>query len=251
MGDVRRLVTVCGIGEVPGQDLLGQLRRALPEFEHVLVEWSASYGFVNPRRDPFGPAFTRSMADGIARTRAALDGGLAVAAGFSGGAAVLGHVAQAGHPNLVGAGLVSDPFHPDGGIAGHRLIPTTVPVRWETNPRDVICACPDDSPLVEFAKVSAAFSLGDPAGWGLDVLTKLRAGRLHGAFRSWNVFAELARYNRAITGAAGYLGVDPATLRRVPSEHTVYNWKRPYRGRTYLEELAVWLRAQAEREAAR
>ncbi|QMU22091.1 hypothetical protein [Gordonia rubripertincta] len=245
MPRVERLVSVCGIGEVPGQDMLGQLRRALPEFEHVLVRWSASYGFVNPRRDPFGPAFTMSMADGIARTRAALDGGLSIAAGFSGGAGVLGHVARAGHPNLVAAGLVSDPFDPNGGIAGRRPIPASVRVRWESNRRDVICACPPDSPLTDFAELSAAFSLADPAAWGIDVLTKLRASRLRAPFRTWNPIAEFARYNQAITGAAGYLGVDPATLRRVPSQHTVYNWQRPYRGRTYLEELAVWLRAQA------
>ncbi|QOC56048.1 lysin B [Gordonia phage Clown] len=251
-----RLITVCGIGETPGSDMLGGLRRVLPEFEHVLINWKASYGPVNPQRNPWGASFMASMADGIAKVRAALDtGGPAVLAGYSGGAGVAGHVAAHGHPNLIAVGMVADPFAPGSGIAGSRPV-TAVPARWESNPRDVICCCPDDSPLRTIADVSPAFSLADPAMWTHHLVTQMRKGAIAAPIRNpLHPLYEVRRFQRAAEDAAGYLGLDVRTLKFSGSlcQHTAYSWHRPYRGgtTTYLEELAWWLRSRVASDPSR
>lgn len=235
-----RLICVPGIGESAPGDQLHTLRRHLPDWDHTVIRWSASYGPVNDRFDIFGQSFEASLADGMARLRAGLDRGPAMVVGYSGGAAVAGHVAARGHRNLRTVGLVADPFAPGNplihGIAGRRPI-AGVPARWVSHRDDVICCCPTDSPLRTIADASAAMSLGDPVGWGRDVEARLRSGRMAALFRRpWDVVGEYRRFDRAFWHVHGYL----------TSAHTSYGRIGPQpHGHTYLQELATWLRGQA------
>lgn len=246
-----RLITVPGIGETAGTDLLGSLRRELPGWDHTVIDWTASYGPVNDRFDVFGQSFEASLADGMNRLRRELDRGAATVVGYSGGAAVAGHVAARGHRHLRAVGLVSDPFAPGNplihGIAGRRPIAGT-PARWVSHRSDVICCCPADSLLRTIADASAAMSLADPAAWGLDIITRLQSGRMSALMRHpWDLLREWGRFDTAITDACGYLGIDRRTLavHRNYNTHTVYDWRGPQQhGLTYLQELAAWLKTQ-------
>lgn len=246
-----RLITVPGIGERPGADLLNVQRVLLPGWDHTVISWSASYGPVNAHGNPWGISFEGAVIDGTTKLRAELDRDPAMVVGYSGGAAVAGHVAAQGHRNLRAVGLVSDPFAPGNplihGIAGRRPI-AGVPSRWVSHRDDVICCCPHDSPLRTLADASAAMSLADPAGWGLDIITRLRSGRMSALIRHpWDLPREWRRFDTAITDACGYLGIDRRTLavRRGHNTHTVYGWRGPQQnGLTYLQELAAWLKTQ-------
>lgn len=235
------LITVHGIGETAGRDLLGRLRDLLPNWEHIIIPWQASYGFVNSNRDPLGPSFNHSLQDGIRKTRAALDRGPAFIAGYSGGAAVVGHVAAQGHRNLLGVGLVSDPFAPGTahvhGVAGRRFINNKhLPAKWVSNPHDIICCCPHDSPVKTIADTSLAMSLGDRRAWGRDIIDRLKTDRIAALFRNpFRLFNNINRFDAAIRGVAGYLG----------AEHTCYGVRNVRPGVTYLADLAEWLRRQA------
>lgn len=239
-----RLITARGIGEGMRDNMLGQLVRALPQWDHVELPWSASYGPFNPERNPFGEAFSDALGSGAAKLRAELDKGPAVLVGYSGGAALVGNVAAELHPNIRAVGLVADPFQPGVerfGIGGARYITQKVPIRWIGNPKDAICNCDVDSPLRTLADQSAAMSLGDPVAWGRDVLDRLSRDRWQRVrLEWWNLPGVLRQYAQAVDDVHGYLGLDRL------SEHTVYNWRRGPSGDTDLHDLAVWLRRAVE-----
>lgn len=223
------VITVCGIGEsTSGWNMLDYLVAKLPtSWRHVEVPWAASYAFVNPHRDPLGGSFDASLADGYRMLEIALwqhrDDDV-VLAGYSGGAAVVGNLlARKRFDQVRAVVLVADPMAPAArglphGIAGNRPITHYQPIRWVSNPRDVICACPPDSPLRTIADQSAAMSLGDPAGWTLDLLDRVRTNRWQ-AIRTnlLDVVGAWRRYSCALDDVAGYLGLGRQ------SEHSIYS----------------------------
>lgn len=102
--------------------------------------------------------------------------------GYSGGAAGIGDwlaEATAEQKALVlGAVLIADPSTPRGiipndpilgearfGIRGDRLI-DHVGIKWICNPDDVICSCPENSPLRLIASATPNAALADMASWG-------------------------------------------------------------------------------------
>ena len=222
------VITVCGIGEsTSGWNMLDYLVAKLPtSWRHERLPWAASYGPVNPHRDPLGMSFDAALADGYRLLELALwqnrDADVVVA-GYSGGAAVVGNLLARKHFLQVKAVvLVADPWAPNAGrgvhgIAGSRTI-TPGRVRWVANPRDVICCCPADSPLRTIADQSAAMSLGDPSGWGLDLIDRLKTDRWQSIRTNpLDVVAAIRRYGRALDDVGGYLGLGR------PSEHSIYS----------------------------
>lgn len=232
-----RLITVRGIGENREHNMLSQVVRHFPNTEHLELPWSAVYGPVGG--DLAGQSFARATEQGEELLVRELDKGPALVVGYSGGAEVAGNVAAVGHPNLVATGLVADPSAPysrsmKSGIRGPRfraLFPQ--PVKWVSNERDVICSCPEDSPLRIIAELSEAFSLGDPAAWGLGVFSKLQQQKMWEILRNpFRIVGMAQRYEDAYRDACGYLGRDPANPSRVgKNHHTDYS----------LDDLAWWL----------
>lgn len=245
------LIACRGIGERMQGNMLSQFVRQFPQWDHVELPWAASYGPVNAQGDPLGWSYAESVGDGMRLTEtevaelvAADPGARIVLVGYSGGAALVGNWAASRwlhYPQVKAVVLVADPQAPGGsrwGVAGRRPITANGYLAWVTNPKDVICSCPSDSPIRTIADQSAAMSLGDPRAWTLDLIDRLNRGRWQ-AIKSnpWDVVRIVARYQRAVDDVAGYLGVG----RR--SEHTLYNHDRPYpNGNTWLQQAAAELR---------
>ncbi|QFG13592.1 lysin B [Gordonia phage Lambo] len=102
--------------------------------------------------------------------------------GYSGGAAGIGDwLAQASQKQkdlVLGSVLIADPSTPKGiipndpilgeprfGIRGDRPIDHHT-VKWICNPDDVICSCPENSPLRLIASATPNAALADMASWG-------------------------------------------------------------------------------------
>ncbi|QFG08222.1 lysin B [Gordonia phage GretelLyn] len=102
--------------------------------------------------------------------------------GYSGGAAGIGDwLAEANAEQkalVLGAVLIADPSTPRGiipndpilgearfGIRGDRPIDHHT-VKWICNPDDVICSCPENSPLRLIASATPNAALADMASWG-------------------------------------------------------------------------------------
>jgi pimeloyl-ACP methyl ester carboxylesterase len=245
------VVIACrGISEQLKDNMLSRLVAGLPaDWTRIELPWAASYGPANPTHNPMGVSFDRALADGYVMLQKAIEAHPlddVVLVGYSGGAALIGNLlAKWTFPNVKAVVLVADPFAPGGrihGIAGNRVIPG-YNVLWVSNPEDVICSCPEGSPLRAIADLSAAFALGDPAAWTVDIIDRLRTDRWQEATRQWwNPFGILGRYVEAINDAAGYLGYG-----RI-NEHLIYSWALDHSRRagapTWLDAAAGWVRGQ-------
>ena len=254
------IITARGIGEELERNMLSQLVRNLPSWEHIELGWSASYGFVNPGKRWDGQSFERALAAGQRMLTDVIERHLAVdptprivVAGYSGGAALVHRwlaANWASYPEVKGAVLVADPHAPltNGlfGVAGLRPMKTFGPVLWVSNPRDMICCCPPDSPIRTIGDQTAMMSFCDPAAWGLDLLDRVRNNRWQQIRTNpLDAIGTIRRFGRAVDDVCGYLGVDPRTLKFSGSlcQHTVYSWQRPTEGDTWLQNAAKRIRS--------
>ena len=202
------IITLRGIGEQMGNtNMLAGVTPRIFNAKVVELPYKPSYGFVP---DPRGVAYGVTLIEGANMLRRELDKGPAVVLGYSAGAHIAGNVAAGGHPNLIGVGLMADPMQPgrgQHGIAGSRPVPN-VPVKWISNPLDIICQCPDPSPLRAIPALTREVSVRpDHARLQAAVLGELTSGRLAASLRFWrgNPIATRQYWNTAIAGARGYL----------------------------------------------
>jgi pimeloyl-ACP methyl ester carboxylesterase len=225
-----KIIRVRGIGEPMKGNMLSGVTSRIPDAEVVELPYSAAYGFVP---DPKGAAYAVTLVTGTDLLRRELDKGPAVVLGYSAGAHIAGNVAAGGHKNLIGVGLIADPAMPGRGkygIVGSRPVPN-VPVKWIANPGDIICQCPDPSPLRTIPALTREVSVNpDRAKLNAAVLAELTSGRLAAALRFWrgNPIATDAYWRTAIEGARGY---------RDGTQH-----QRAYVGARQAE-LAGWVRS--------
>lgn len=227
-----RIIVFPGVGD---RGMLTGVTRLIPGAEAITLQ----YGSYGPVPLPFGPNHEQSVLRLIREGRTELDKGPAVILGFSQGAEAAMNLAATGHPNLIGAGAVSDPMQPDlgnglTGIRGPRRVPN-VRTRWAYDSKDVICQCPRNSPLRTLADLTAQMSFGDPGGWGRDLLNRIASGRWQ-AVKSewWNPIGVLRLYDRARVDAEGYL---------FRGDHTGYGVRRELNNLTYLQNMAAWVRS--------
>lgn len=241
------LFTLRGIGERVGEPgMCSAVTRRLDAslFEVVEVPHPASYG---PVPLPLGPSYDETIRIGREMLLDAIDRtpNPAAIVGYSGGAGIAGHVAaevaRGEHPHLevVGCGLISDPFMPNWaspapsiwGIAGHRTIHHKVPTFWAADPADAICCCPANSPLRTIADQTRAFSLSNLLGWGVDLVGRLKRQEWQQVAINWRNRHEVhAIYRQAAHDLDGY-------LRR--RDHTSYALRtKPGTGLTYTDWLA-------------
>ncbi|WP_043778177.1 hypothetical protein [Rhodococcus sp. JVH1] len=236
-----------GIGERVPSPMLTNVTRLLDpaRFRVVDVPWLASYG---PVPMPLGPSFDDSLRHGRPLVIDAIrrDPNPVILLGYSGGAGLAGdvaaEVARGEHPDLDvrGVGLISDPRAPwygssgeigSYGITGPRPILRAFPRWWISDPADVICCCPRSSPLRTIADQTAAMSLANLIGWGVDLTRRLRVKEWQDIAIDWrNRDAIRGLYAQARRDAEGYL---------IRGDHTSYATRRyPGSTRTYTEWLA-------------
>lgn len=208
-----RVITVPGIGEEVSPDgyPIGMLKLfydALPSdrFLGDHFNWRNVYGPVPVWN---GSAYDDNLAAGVTdlKTRIANSPEPVVLAGYSGGAH-LASLAAVGAENLAGIVIVSGPSRRAGdsnspfyGITGQHEPYPDVPFWDVANPADVICCCPPDQPLRDFADISRGFSLADPVAWGQAMYAAILGGKTQGAFRH----AKLWDWWQAVAYARGYL----------------------------------------------
>lgn len=187
----------------------------------VRVKFDRSYGPVGGNGQPYTTTLIEGMAAG---TRLLYDGVPSILIGYSAGAHIAGNLVWRGHRSIVGAVLIADPMQPASltnnglsGIAGqpdkngrivHRTLQPgpSVPIRWDWNVRDVICQCPADSPLRDFADFTEMMSLRpqDQAAYMADVRADFAAlARKPRSPFQW--MREYARFTRAADDVRGYL----------------------------------------------
>ncbi|QIG58792.1 lysin B [Gordonia phage DatBoi] len=218
-----RVIRIRGIGEsAKGVTMLHAVTGAIPEqdrYEFVDLDWAAQYGPVGAK-GMLGVDYETAINEGLARLFELLAEKPAVIVGYSGGAHLAHKAAFLGHRNIIAAGFLSDPAQPRGladagfGITGEYLpILQEIPTRWVYNPRDIICCAPADSPLRTLSDATGKFGVYNFSAWGWDIIDRLKTGR-------WQSFAkhlladpgyQLQRYNKAIEGAVGYLGIEHDT----------------------------------------
>lgn len=235
-----------GIGEPLQGNMCSAVTRNLDptRFRVIEVPWSASYG---PVPLPLGPAFDDSLGTGRELLLRMIDEdpNPVLLLGYSGGAALAGNVAaevaRGEHPRLevVGCGLISDPFMPQyasptrgtWGIAGYRHVALSVPTLWAADPTDAICCCPANSPLRTIADQTRAFSLSNLLGWGVDLVGRLKRQEWQQVAIDWRNRDEVhAIYRQAAHDLDGY-------LRR--GDHTSYALRTMREtGVTYTDWLA-------------
>lgn len=232
-------VILCpGVGD---KGMLQGLVRHLPAGTEVVTLPARSYG---PVPLPFGDDFEASVATGEWLLRIELNKGPAFVAAYSAYAAAAGNITRDGHKNLLGTGLVADPFQPrrvtafvnsSYGIAGSRDITGGAPVKWVFDPKDVICQCDQNSPLRILADATSKMSLKRPDAWVADLLNRLTTRRWQQVMVNWrDRDAVRARYDRAFNDAWGYL---PGGR----GDHVGYGTRKQPNGRTYLHNLADWM----------
>lgn len=208
-----RVITVPGIGEEVSTDgkPIGMLKLfydALPanRFLGEHFNWRNTYGPVPVWN---GPAYDQNLAAGVADLEVHIRNSPepVVLVGYSGGAHVAS-LAAVGSENLAGIVLFSNPSRRVGdstapfyGITGQHADFPEVPLWDVANPLDVICCCPPDQPLRDFADISRGFSLSDPIAWGQAMYAAILTGKSQGAFQH----AQLWDWWQAIGYARGYL----------------------------------------------
>ncbi|MGK9270513.1 hypothetical protein KXR83_05870 [Williamsia muralis] len=225
-----KIIRVRGIGEpLNGGNMLTGVTSRIPGAQVVELPYSAAYGFIP---DPRGTAYAVTLVSGENLLRKVLDDGPAVVLGYSAGAHIVGNVAAKGHRNLIAVGLIADPSMPGTGtygITGSRPVPGVV--KWIANPLDIICQCPDPSPLRTLPALTKEVSVApDRLKLQDAVLGELLSGRLSTSLRFWrgDRAATLRYWDTALRGARGYLD---------GSQH-----QRAYWG-ARQSELADWVRS--------
>lgn len=245
-----RIITCRGIAEGTGRNMLSPVVDMFPDTEHIELDWSATYGPFNEKGNAFGMSFKNALRGGETKLRSTLDTSRdgAIVLGFSGGAALAGNVASFGHPNLVAVGLVADPFAPEvnglSGLAGQRQRRISVPAIWKRDPKDVITNARKLARLRYVADASEAFSLGDlptylrevAEGKQTEVISDLIRQRWAAIARNpWQITKLWTDFDLDISDAEGYL---------FRGDHTGYGRRREPNGRTYIEDLGVWVAQQ-------
>lgn len=233
-----RIITCRGIGESMTENLLSRVVAHFPNTEHVELPWEATYGAVGGNL--LGRSFAQATEWGENLLLMELDKGPALVFGYSGGAELAGNVAYRGHPHLIGTGLVADPSSPrmtdndKFGIRGERGAVYKSEVTWIGNEDDVICSCPEDSPLRAFAQASEGFSLADPEFFTRSVLKQLTTEEFGKKLLHPFSFKETAEaYGQAYVDACLYLGLNPQSpTLRGRCAHTDYT--------AQLDDLAWW-----------
>ncbi|UVF61789.1 lysin B [Gordonia phage NovaSharks] len=195
MDKVSRVVILVarGIGEKLGQNVAMQVAHkarndiyTIPTPVRVSIKelhWPAEYGpFPKPHSKV---SFNDSLEDlHMMLNGEVFDDGYTMyfLVGYSGGAAGIGDWLANASPKqkelVLGAVLIADPSTPKGiipndpilgearfGIRGSRPINHHT-VKWVYNPEDVICSCPENSPLRLIASATPNAALADMASWG-------------------------------------------------------------------------------------
>ncbi|MCR8897316.1 cutinase family protein [Gordonia sp. GONU] len=253
----RYVVTVRGIGEPMGRNMLSQFVDRLGEgWWHVEVPYPAAYGFINGQRNPTAPDYETTKRIGRAQVRVELaiianddPGAVVVLVGYSAGADVVDDLASSGvmaeFPQVKLAVVVANPSNPgsnglaDYGIAaparGRQYVDSRVLA--VNHPADVICCCAPRSPLRVIATLTPRMQLADRTVWARDVLVKLgdpaTRREIDSQLGGWWDPRNWGRYDRAGRDARGYLGLG------MPSTHTVYNRRPIGGGATMLERAAA------------
>lgn len=179
-----------GIGAVNGKGLLEGVRKAAPRANWQYVNYPNNYGPVGTADPARGRAYDDIRAEWVPRIAEMVlaASGDVILVGYSAGAHLMGDVAlwlsrrysATTARKLRGVYLFADPAAPVTafpgrvGIAGARAIPG-VPVRWISNPVDVICCCPIPSPWRTFYDVTGGYSLVDRRKWSAGLLAKATA----------------------------------------------------------------------------
>lgn len=208
-----RVITVPGIGEAPSMDgkpvgTLKYFTDALPANRFIgnHFNWTNSYGPVpvwnSPAYDKNLIAGTEALKNVIKASKEKV-----VLTGYSGGAH-LASLAAVDSTNLAAIVLFSNPSRRTGdsiaphyGITGQHGPFPIVPFYDVANPADVICCCPQNSPLRDFADLSGHFSLVDPISWGQEMYSATLSGKEQGAFPH----AKLNDWLEALAYVRGYL----------------------------------------------
>ncbi|QXO13741.1 lysin B [Gordonia phage DumpTruck] len=203
------------------------------------LRWPAEYG---PVPKPLGQ---NSFNESLAQLKFQLTGlvqpdpnTMYVLVGFSAGAAGIGdwlaEQPQSVKKLIISVHLVSDPSMPKGiapmnmvlreeeyGVRGSRRT-DFLDTHWYWRSDDVICCCPDNSPIRKIAKATPDFVLADATTWlpTLQKLTTMKAAELMGAnlrYMADRQRREQAldqirrRYDEAFKDAMGYLATGAHT----------------------------------------
>lgn len=245
-----------GIGESGPQDartqvsgMLGEVTRHLDPYKFVPQwhPWQAEYGPV-PRLG--GASYDESIRRGIdslvRAIRACPNDVLGL--GYSAGATLWGRLLEefedGKHPDIVakvkGVAFVAHPERRRGdsvgrigdgfGVGGEWFGgPDHIPTLEVAAPEDVICCCPEDSPLRTLADQTSALSFLDIDGWARDLYDRLLTNRWQAVRMNWlHPVGTWRQYRRALDDAAGYLTRRDHVeyhLRIMPGETVTYTVK--------------------------
>lgn len=204
-------ITVPGIGEPASADgsVVGMwegVTSKLPARFHAQhFNWRNTYGPVPEwNGEAYAGNIEAARVDLIATANASTRP--VVLAGYSGGGHVVSLAAQ-GVTNLAAIATIANPSRRVGdssapyyGITGQH-VPFTVPVFDLANPADVICCCPDTSPLRDLYDLTQHFALAGVESWGRSLLKAAIDGSLTNSVAG----ATLSDWLAAIKLAQGYL----------------------------------------------
>lgn len=242
-----------GIGESSPTDtrtevtgLLAEVARYLDpyKFETQWHPWQAQYGPV-PKIN--GTDYEESVKRGIASLARAIrqcDNDV-VGIGYSAGATLWGRfleeLADGKHGDIYhkvkGVAFVAHPERRRGDSLGNTGTgfgigrewfggPDSIPTIELAYPDDVICCCPENSPLRTIADQTAQMSFIDVHGWALDLADRLKNNRWQAVRMNWRQPLTILRlYNEAIEDAYGYaMGGDHTDgyFRIMPGESVSY-----------------------------
>lgn len=246
------VLTARGIGEpLVGNMLDGLVARLPRDWERHEVVYPAEYGFVNGTSNPWAQDFASTKLAGVAALTALVAEILAVdpdarfvILGYSAGAQVAGDfVASRPGVPVAACALVADPSNPGTrklyGVAGSRLVPYAIEV---ARPDDVICCCPDSSPIRVIARLTERMQLADISVWGRDVWVKLSDPKVRSQIEAelgpWWMPSAWGRYEKAAAEARRYLGVPAIGSRPAEiSTHVQYAYAWPEVARQIQERV--------------